>query len=59
MGRKQIIEQYFDKSEAKKHSICYKPSEANPAMTSIYIMKSHMTMPYPKKLWVKVEIEEA
>jgi len=52
---KQVI--IFDKPESKKHSICYKPSQEDPAMTSIYVMRSHLGVPPPLKL--KVTIEEA
>ena len=30
----------FDSKADKKHSVCYKTSQGNPATTSIYIMKT-------------------
>ena len=46
----------FDKPEGKKHSVCYKTSQDNPAIASVYIMKSHLGTPAPKK--IKITIEE-
>jgi hypothetical protein len=51
---KQVV--VFDSSEEKKHSVCFKTSQERPGVTSIYIMKSCLGQPYPKK--VKVTIEE-
>jgi hypothetical protein len=48
----------FDKFEAKKHSVCYKTSQENPAVTSIYVMKSALPNPYPKKLKVVLMADE-
>ena len=49
----------FDKSEAKKHSICYKTSQESPAVTSIYVMKTALEGAVPKKLKVTIEDEVA
>jgi hypothetical protein len=51
--QKQII--IFDRPEDKKHSVCYKTGEENPAVTSIYVMRSHLGNPLPKKIKVTVE----
>ena len=49
----------FDKSEAKKHSICFKTSQESPAVTSIYVMKTALDGGVPKKLKVTIEDEVA
>jgi hypothetical protein len=51
---KQVV--IFDVPEAKKHSVCYKTKQDDPAITSIYVMRSHLGNPAPKK--IKVTIEE-
>jgi hypothetical protein len=51
---KQVV--IFDKSEKKKHSVCFKTSQNDPAVTSIYVMKSALGSPSPIK--IKVTIEE-
>lgn len=48
----------FDKMEAKKHSVCYKTSQENPAVTSIYVMKGSLPQPYPKKIRIKIIFDE-
>ena len=49
----------FDKSEAKKHSICFKTTQESPAVTSIYVMKTALEGAVPKKLKVTIEDEVA
>lgn len=39
----------------KKHSIRYDAADNNAIITSIYVMKSGLQMPYPQKITVKVE----
>lgn len=51
---KQVI--IFDKPEGKKHSICYKTSQNDPAIQSVYVMRSHLGNIPPKK--IKITIEE-
>jgi hypothetical protein len=46
----------FDKMEGKKNSCCYKTTQDDPAITSVYVMKYALGQPYPKK--IKVTIEE-
>jgi hypothetical protein len=46
----------FDKPEGKKHSVCYKTSQQEPAVTSIYVMRTALGSPVPRK--IKVTIEE-
>jgi hypothetical protein len=53
MEKQEVI---FDKSEGKKHSVCYKTSQENPAISSIYIMRSALGGSVPKK--IKCTIEE-
>ena len=52
MEKKVIV---FDKPESKKHSVCYKTSQEDPAVTSIYVMRSHLGIPLPLKIKVTVE----
>jgi hypothetical protein len=52
--KKQTI--VFDKPEGKKHSVCFKTSQDDPAITSVYVMRSHLGSPAPKK--IKITIEE-
>jgi len=49
----------FDKSEAKKHSICFKTSQESSAVTSIYVMKTALAGGVPKKIKVTIEDEAA
>lgn len=51
---KQVV--VFDKMEGKKNSCCYKTTQDDPAITSVYVMKYALGQPYPKK--IKVTIEE-
>lgn len=53
MEKQEVI---FDKSEKKKHSVCFKTTQINPAVTAIYVMKLSLGTPVPKK--IKVTIEE-
>jgi len=53
MEKREII---FDIPEDKKHSVCYKTAQADPAITSIYVQRSALGKPTPKK--IKVTIEE-
>jgi hypothetical protein len=45
----------FDKMEPKKNSCCYKTSQEDPAITSVYVMKYALGQLYPKKIKVTVE----
>lgn len=54
MMKEQVI--IFDVPEGKKHSVCYKTRQDSPAVTSIYVMRSHLGLTVPKKL--KVVISE-
>jgi hypothetical protein len=51
---KQVI--VYDKSDPKKHSVRFNTSEDDAAIDSIYIKRTHLGNPIPKKL--KVTIEE-
>lgn len=51
---KQVI--VFDKPEGKKHSVCFKTSQTDPAISAVYVMRSHLGGKVPKK--IKVTIEE-
>jgi len=53
MEKQEII---FDRPEDKKHSVCYKTTQTDPAIVSIYIQRSALGTPVPKK--VKITIEE-
>jgi hypothetical protein len=44
----------FDKPEPKKHSICYKTTQDSPAITSVYVMKTHLGGKVPGKIKVTV-----
>ncbi len=48
----------FDTYEEKKHSVCYNTTQENPAVTSIYVMKTALPKPYPKKITVTLSSEE-
>ena len=48
----------FNKPEPKKHSICYKTTQDSPAVTSIYVMKTHLPSPPPKVVKVTVELPD-
>ena len=50
------IEIVFNKPEDKKHSICYKTDQEDPAVSAVYVMRKHLGKPTPKK--IKVTIEE-
>lgn len=41
----------------KKHSVLYKPldSEKSPPLTSIYVMKHALKLPYPEHINVTIE----
>ena len=54
MNKQEVI---FDTCEPKKHSVCYKTSQQNPAVTSIYIMKTALGQQFPAK--IKMILEEA
>ena len=55
MKKQEVI---FDSYDHKKNSVCYKTSQSNPAVTSIYLMRTALSgsAVIPKKL--KVTIEE-
>lgn len=54
MEKQEVI---FDSMKPKKHSVCYKTKQTDPAVTSIYIMRSVLGGgELPKK--VKITIEE-
>lgn len=43
----------------KKHSVRYDAiSEDDPAITSVYVMKSSLIKPYPEKITIKIEMEK-
>jgi hypothetical protein len=46
----------FDKVEPKKNSLCFKTTQEDPAITSVYVMKYALGKPFPAK--IKVTIEE-
>lgn len=52
--KEQVV--VFDKCEPKKHSICYKTTQTDPAVTSIYVMKYALGQPFPQK--IKLVIKE-
>jgi len=54
MDKKVII---FKEQIPKKHSVCFKTSDKEAAVTSIYVMRASMGKPIPKA--IKVTIEEA
>ena len=47
----------FDKVEPKKNSLCFKTTQEDPAITSVYVMKYALGKPFPQK--IKITIEEA
>lgn len=46
-------------NEEKKHSVRYDASknQNDPAITSVYVMKSSLTKPYPDKIFVTIDKE--
>ena len=46
----------FDIVEPKKHSIRYRIKQEDTAVSDIYIYRSHLGVPVPKK--IKITIEE-
>jgi hypothetical protein len=56
MNNELVIEMKF-KAEMK-HSVRYESIERDAAVTSVYLMKSHLPeTSYPGKITIKVEIE--
>ena len=47
----------FPIREDKKHSVCYKATDREAAIQSVYIMRTALGKPVPSK--VKITIEEA
>lgn len=53
MTKQEII---FDSSEPKKHSVCFKTSQKDPAISSVYLMRTAFAgQKEPKKIKVTVE----
>lgn len=50
-----MIEATLHLKEEKKHSVRYDSKESDGALTSIYIMKSHLTKPWPQAVKVRIE----
>ena len=50
---KQVI--VFDTSIPKKHSVCFKTSQADAAITTVYVMRTGLGKPIPTKIKVTVE----
>jgi len=51
------FEVVFEEAVPKKHSICYKTKSTSAGVTSIYIMRTHTGLDYPKKIKIVVEEE--
>ena len=53
---KQVL--FFDSE--KKHSIRYDadPSDKSPAMLSVYLKKSSLTTPYPRRIEVVISVND-
>lgn len=51
--------QILSLNEAKKHSVRYDADkvEADPLVTSIYVLKGHLPRPFPPRIKITVEAE--
>ena len=48
----------MDKATPKKHVVRYDSSEEGAAITTVYISKEDLPNPYPKRVFVKVEVAD-
>ena len=54
MEKKEIV---FDLAEPKKHSICFKTTEKDAPIQSVYLMRTAFGAEEPKR--IKITVEEA
>lgn len=51
----ETLEVVFDQQVGKKHSVCFKTSQLDPAVSAIYVSRTHLGKPVPRVIRVTIE----
>jgi hypothetical protein len=54
----KTLEVVFDQQVGKKHSVCFKTSQVDPAVSSIYVSRKHLGKPIPERIRIIIEEEK-
>lgn len=54
----ETLEVVFDQQVGKKHSVCFKTSQVDPAVSSIYVSRKHLGKPIPERIRIIIEEEK-